>query len=113
MNGRGQWRDWKCGARHDFVCEMPATPDMQGDETNATEAPPTEAPGSEDVEEEENADDNCEKGWHAFDDSCYLLGDKKRNMHRAKAFCKKQGATLPIIEDDAENEAVSELLGKR
>ena len=136
MNHKGTWLDQVCRKKHDFVCEKPrpkapanvaptteaSATEAISTENSATEPPATKAPTttaavtkapSTEATREKNVTDTCDKGWHAYGNSCYLVGDRKENRWRANKFCNRWGAQLAGIKDEAENEAVTALLGKR
>ena len=112
--------------KHAFVCEVLADEQVEDDnistddnevvdaEDESEVKPPTdvEEPLSED-EEEEVVVTACKEGWHAYGSSCYFIGHEKKKNNDARLFCKKHGATLASIEDQAENQAVFALLGKK
>ena len=113
ISPKGTWLDRKCKAKLDFVCEKPET--KKEDESPAAIEEEVEE-DKDDTSPEENVPEvpvTCKKGWHVVDDSCYLIGPKKRSHKGAKAFCERQGATLAMIGNEAENQAVSALLGKK
>ena len=126
MSHKGTWVDQVCRTKYEFVCEKPR-PKAPVTEVPATEAPTTELPAtkapataaavteapSTEATKEKNYTNTCDKGWHAYGNSCYLVGDRKENRWRANKFCNRRGAQLAGIKDEAENEAVTALLGKR
>ena len=130
MSPWGSWVDWKCKGKHISVCEVAAGEKDEGDvaanqdeeeDKIAPESPEEAKPivSESDDEKDDAINDNdevvekvCKKGWHAFENSCYLIGPVKNN-NEAKQFCKRHGATLPTISSMAENKALSALIGKK
>ena len=106
MSPWGPWLDWGCKGKHASVCKAPA-----GEEDEELTAPEDEK-DNEISAADEVVDKVCKKGWHAFGNSCYLIGPVKNN-NGAKLFCQKRGATLASIGSKAENKAVSAILGKK
>ena len=127
MSPKGTWVDQVWFKRHDFVCEKPRpkapatvvpTTKATAAEAISTESPATEPPATKaptttaavtkapsEATKEKNYTSTCDKGWHAYDNSCYLVGGRKVNRPGAKSFCNRLGAQLVGIKDKAENEA--------
>ena len=99
--------DWGCKGKHISVCKAPAGEEDEEEPTASEDEKDNEISATDEV-----VDKVCKKGWHAFGNSCYLIGPVKNN-NGAKLFCQQRGATLASIGSKAENKAVSALLGKK
>ncbi|XP_060562827.1 oxidized low-density lipoprotein receptor 1-like [Ruditapes philippinarum] len=55
----------------------------------------------------------CPSDWTKYSSYCYLFVDEEKTFSEARAHCKRLGATLPDIENEAENTFIHGLIGHR
>ncbi|CAJ1070748.1 macrophage mannose receptor 1 [Xyrichtys novacula] len=94
---QGGWNDANCGrATAGYVCKK-----YPGE--IHTPPPPTQP-----------WEGNCPEGWLRFNNKCFMFKGKhlepKSNWSDAQSFCKEQGGTLAVIDNQYENDFVASYL---
>ena len=104
------WERHCIRSRFTVVCEKGASSDAEDSTVTTTLAPVT----SPSVTKAPSTQSGCGRGWKSFGSSCFRKPTRRRlNWNQAKAVCGKQGSTLPVVTNAAENKFLVNFAGKR
>ena len=53
---------------------------------------------------------NCEEDWHAYEPSCYYIGNRTKVWEDSRQFCQDKESDLAVIETEAENDFIWNLI---